>query len=36
MKTSERLHEQFGMKRKYKTTDERTSIKEISNTRRSL
>ena len=35
-KTSERLHEHFGMKRKYKTTDERTGIKEIPNTRRSL
>ena len=35
-KTSERLHEHFGMKRRYKTTDERAGIKEISNTRRSL
>jgi hypothetical protein len=35
-KTSERLHEHFGMKRTYKTTDERTGIKEILNTRRSL
>ena len=35
-KSSERLHEHFGIKRKFKTTGERTSVKEISNTRRSL
>jgi len=35
-KTSERLHEHFGMKRAYKTTSERTGIKDISKTRRSL
>jgi hypothetical protein len=35
-KTSERLHEHFGIQRVYKTTSERTGIKDISNTRRSL
>ena len=35
-KSSERLHEHFGIKRTFKTTGERTSVKEISNTRRSL
>ena len=35
-KTSERLHEHFGIQRTYKTTDERTRVKEIPNTRRSL
>jgi predicted glycosyl hydrolase (DUF1957 family) len=35
-KTSERLHEYFGVKQTYKTTSERTSIKDIPKTRRSL
>jgi hypothetical protein len=35
-KTSERLHENFGVQQTYKTTSERTSIKDISKTRRSL
>lgn len=35
-KSSERLHEHFGIQRTFKTTDKRTSIKEISNARRSL
>jgi ABC-type Na+ transport system ATPase subunit NatA len=35
-KTSERLHGYFGIQQIYKTTSERTSIKEIPKTRRSL
>jgi hypothetical protein len=35
-KTSERLHEHFGLKRTYQTTSERTRTKEILNPRRSL
>ena len=35
-KSSERLHEHFGLQRKFRTTGERQAVKEISNTRRSL
>ena len=35
-KASERLHEYYGIQRVFKTTDERTSTKEIPNARRSL
>ena len=35
-KTSERLHEHFGLKRTYQTTSERTRAKELPNARRSL